>query len=72
MSITQKKIAEALSISDARLSQILSGEEPGKKTAYKMGEYTGLPWHIFIEMDRKKMRETLFAVGSANQEGPLE
>jgi len=59
MNITQSEIARALEITDARLSQIFSGENPGPKTARKMEDLTDLPWHTFIDMDRDKMRDIL-------------
>ena len=56
---TQTEIATRLGITDARLSQILSGANPGNKTAEKMAELTGLPWHAFRDMDRAMMRRIL-------------
>ena len=56
---TQIEIATRLGITDARLSQILSGANPGNKTAEKMAELTGLPWHAFRDMDRAMMRRIL-------------
>ena len=57
--ITQSQIATRLGISDARLSQILSGDNPGHKTAKAMADLTGIDWYFFIDMDRSKMRSVL-------------
>lgn len=59
--IKQTDIAKALDISDAYLSQIFAGiYEPGKATARKMGDFTGLPWTDFLTMPPDQIRIALF------------
>ena len=58
--IKQADIANDLGISVAYLSQILNGYEPGKATARRMAEYTGLPWTDFFSMTPEQIRIVLF------------
>jgi len=56
----QKIIAKAVGISDAFLSQILSGmRRPGWETAKKLAEATGVPEKIWLDGTPEEIRQKL-------------
>jgi transcriptional regulator with XRE-family HTH domain len=60
--MNQRKIARELGVSDAYLSQILSGVyEPSKKMAKRMAAFTGRTWTDFLTMTPAEIRAALFA-----------
>jgi transcriptional regulator with XRE-family HTH domain len=66
----QTDIAKAIDMSDAYLSQILSGVyEPSKEAAKKFGVFTGREWTDFLKMDRAEIKQALFAAAEAKLNG---
>jgi len=64
--IRQTDIAKELGISDAHLSQILSGKAiPGKATCRKFGDYTGIAWTMFLVMPPEAIWAALFFAARA-------
>ena len=58
---TQKEIAEKCGITDAHLSQVLSGTaKAGIKAAKGFGAFTGVHWTNFLTMTLDEIRTALF------------